>query len=99
MTLPKRRSRRTGIRHGFRDRVLLAMLAVSVPPLAVFAAVVATDLSALRQSAVDATNRSILDDAERAQARVVQDGATGLSTQLATITAAVRALQADAAAA
>jgi two-component system NarL family sensor kinase len=49
-------------RHRFRDRLLLAMLVVSLGPLAIFAGVVVADLGSISRSTVDEANRSIFAD-------------------------------------
>ena len=92
-----RRRPRPGRR--FRDRVLLAMLAVALVPLVVFVGVIALDLGSIRQSTVEETNRAILDDAELAQQRQVSVLGDALQSRLAAVQALVGQLRADAAAA
>jgi nitrate/nitrite-specific signal transduction histidine kinase len=85
-------------RHRFRTRLLTGMLAVSLLPLAIFAAVVALDLGSISRSTVDEANNSILADQVDAHQR--QLGAavtTAFQLKLTAVTAQLRALH-DAAA-
>ena len=69
-------------RRRFRDRLLAGMLAVSIVPLVLFAALVAADLGSVSRSTVDEANRGILQDQAQVHQGQVSLAVTSLETRL-----------------
>ncbi|MGH7721384.1 MAG: HAMP domain-containing sensor histidine kinase [Candidatus Dormibacteria bacterium] len=75
---PRRRSRSRRLNR----RILIAMLAVALVPLAALTALVGADLTAINQSTVDAARQTILADAEQRESGVASAGAGTVSGRL-----------------
>jgi signal transduction histidine kinase/HAMP domain-containing protein len=86
------RLRRPTGRHRFRTRLLTGMLAVSLVPLAIFAAVVALDLGSISRSTVDEANNSILADQVDAHQHQLAPTVNAFQTKLTSVTAQLKAL-------
>src|SRR5262249_35818210 len=71
----------------------LAMLVVSLLPLALFAVLVGVDVGSVSRATVDSANRAILDDAERGQQAQLASRAQSVATVLDSASAQLRALR------
>jgi two-component system NarL family sensor kinase len=93
--LPERKSRSRRLNR----RILVAMLAVALLPLAALTALVGADLTAVNQTTVDAAHQTIVADAAQRETSAATDGATtlearidGLGGQLAQLASTVDSL-------
>jgi nitrate/nitrite-specific signal transduction histidine kinase len=74
----KRRSRSRRLSR----RILVAMLAVALLPLAALTALVGADLTAINQTTVDAAHQTIVADAEQRESKGAVDGAAAVAGRL-----------------
>jgi signal transduction histidine kinase len=74
--------RRRSQSHRLSRRILVAMLAVALLPLAALTALVGADLTAINKSTVDAAHQTIVADAEQRESRAATDGASAFGARL-----------------
>ena len=84
-------------RRRFRDRVLVAMLAVAVIPLGIFVVVVAADLGSVSGNTVETADRAILDDATQTQQTELNNAAGTFATKMDQLSGQVHAVRDQAA--
>src|ERR1700676_2991364 len=75
---PERKSRSRRLNR----RILVAMLAVALLPLAALTALVGADLTAINQTTVDAAHQTIVADAEQRESSGAFDGAAAVAGRL-----------------
>jgi signal transduction histidine kinase len=90
---------RHGRRRRFRDRVLMAMLAVALVPLVIFVVVVAADLGSVSGTTVENADKAILDDAKQTQQTELNNAAGTFATKIDQLSLQVRGLSQQVAAA
>ena len=74
--------KRTSRSRRLSRRILVAMLAVALLPLAALTALVGADLTAINQTTVDAAHQTIVADAEQRESNAAADGAAAIAGRL-----------------